>query len=98
MLQYIVKRLLGVLPTLLIVALFVFLFVHLLPGDPTTFMLGMDAARQGYYRAFGGSPGLSYLLREFSALMDHHGLGAATRDRLFVQNPARAFAFSEVDR
>jgi len=43
MLQYIVKRLLGVLPTLLIVALFVFLFVHLLPGDPARLAAGVDA-------------------------------------------------------
>ena len=31
---YLIKRLLGLLPTLLIVAVLVFLFVHLLPGDP----------------------------------------------------------------
>ena len=43
MLQYLVKRLLGVLPTLLIVALFVFLFVHLLPGDPARLAAGQDA-------------------------------------------------------
>ena len=43
MLQYIVKRLLGVLPTLLIVALFVFLFVHVLPGDPARLAAGVDA-------------------------------------------------------
>jgi glutathione transport system permease protein len=43
LLQYIVKRLLGVLPTLLIVALFVFLFVHLLPGDPARLAAGVDA-------------------------------------------------------
>jgi glutathione transport system permease protein len=43
MLQYIVRRLLGVLPTLLIVALFVFLFVHLLPGDPARLAAGVDA-------------------------------------------------------
>jgi phosphotriesterase-related protein len=59
-------------------------------------MLGMDAARQGYYRAFGGAPGLAYLLREFCAAMDARGLDAAIRDRLFVDNPARAFAFTEV--
>ena len=43
MLQYIAKRLLGVLPTLLIVALFVFFFVHLLPGDPARLAAGVDA-------------------------------------------------------
>jgi glutathione transport system permease protein len=43
MLQYIVKRLLGLLPTLLIVAFLVFLFVHLLPGDPARLAAGPDA-------------------------------------------------------
>ena len=61
-------------------------------------MLGMDAARQGYYAAFGGSPGLPYLLREFSGAMEARGLDGAMRRRLFVDNPARAFAFTEVDR
>ena len=68
-------------------------------GHAGQVMLGMDAARQGYYRAFGGSPGLAYLLREFS---DCDG-GARPRTprsdaQLFVDNPARAFAFAEVDR
>src|SRR5437868_12665626 len=43
MLQYIVKRLLGLLPTLLIVAVLVFLFVHLLPGDPARLAAGPEA-------------------------------------------------------
>jgi len=43
MLQYFVKRLLGVIPTLLIVGLFIFLFVHLLPGDPARLAAGPDA-------------------------------------------------------
>jgi 5-phospho-D-xylono-1,4-lactonase len=67
-------------------------------GHAGQVMLGMDAARQGYYRAFGGSPGLPYLLREFSAEMDARGLDAEIRHQLFVDNPARAFAFAEVDR
>ena len=61
-------------------------------------MLGMDAARQGYYAAYGGTPGLAYLLGDFSAEMDARGLDAAIRRRLFVDNPAQAFAFAEVDR
>ena len=43
MIQYIVKRLLGLLPTLLIVGVLVFLFVHLLPGDPARLAAGPDA-------------------------------------------------------
>ena len=43
MLQYIVKRLLGLVPTLLIVGIMVFLLVHLLPGDPARLAAGPDA-------------------------------------------------------
>jgi glutathione transport system permease protein len=43
MLQYIAKRLLGLLPTLLIVGFLVFMFVHLLPGDPARLAAGQDA-------------------------------------------------------
>jgi predicted metal-dependent phosphotriesterase family hydrolase len=57
-------------------------------------MLGMDAARQGYYTVYGGSPGLGWLLSGFSAAMDEHGIDVTTRERLFVANPARAFAFA----
>ncbi len=43
MLNYFIKRLLGMLPTLLIVAILVFLFVHLLPGDPPRLLAGPNA-------------------------------------------------------
>ncbi len=43
MINYVLKRLLGLLPTLLIVGLLVFLFVHLLPGDPARLAAGPDA-------------------------------------------------------
>ena len=63
-------------------------------------MLGMDAARQGYYRAFGGSPGLAYLLEEFSHEMDGRGIDEQMRHVIFIENPARAFSFapSEADQ
>jgi len=43
LLQYITKRLAGLAPTLFIVAVLVFLFVHLLPGDPARLAAGQDA-------------------------------------------------------
>ncbi|MEH5669719.1 glutathione ABC transporter permease GsiC [Enterobacter cloacae] len=43
MLNYVCKRLLGLIPTLLIVAVLVFLFVHLLPGDPARLVAGPEA-------------------------------------------------------
>jgi predicted metal-dependent phosphotriesterase family hydrolase len=67
-------------------------------GHADRVMLGMDAARQGYYAAFGGSPGLPFLLRDFTAELDERGIDAAQRNRFFVDNPSRAFAFAEVGR
>lgn len=37
---YILKRLVGAIPTLLIAAVLVFTFIHLIPGDPASVMLG----------------------------------------------------------
>jgi glutathione transport system permease protein len=45
-LQYIARRLLGLLPTLFIVGVLVFLFVHLLPGDPARLAAGPDANQE----------------------------------------------------
>ncbi len=39
-------RLLGLIPTLLIVAVLVFLFVHMLPGDPARLIAGPEADAQ----------------------------------------------------
>ncbi|QQG27091.1 glutathione ABC transporter permease GsiC [Pectobacterium carotovorum] len=43
MLNYFIKRLLGLIPTLLMVMVLVFLFVHLLPGDPARLAAGREA-------------------------------------------------------
>lgn len=65
-------------------------------GTVSQVMLGMDAARQGYYRSYGGGPGLTYLLGEFSDLLGARGIARNVREALFTANPARAFAFAEV--
>jgi len=56
-------------------------------------LLGMDAARRRYYRAYGGEPGLRFLLGTFSAAMDQGGIDEAGRHALLVANPARFLAF-----
>ena len=43
MLHYFLKLLLGLLPTLFLVAVIVFLFVHMLPGDPARLAAGPEA-------------------------------------------------------
>ena len=59
-------------------------------------MLGLDAARQGYWTTYGGSPGWAFLLGEFADAMRVRGIDAEDQRELFVTNPARAFAFAVV--
>jgi predicted metal-dependent phosphotriesterase family hydrolase len=54
----------------------------------------MDAARRSYWAVHGGSPGMAWLLGPFAAAMAARGIGAAEQASLFVENPARAFAFA----
>jgi glutathione transport system permease protein len=44
MFDYLIRRLAGTLPVLLAVSIFVFAFVHLLPGDPARMVAGPDAS------------------------------------------------------
>lgn len=57
-------------------------------------LLGLDAARRGYWTAYGGSPGMAYLLDGFATEMRARGLGDAEQRQLFVDNPARCYAFA----
>jgi glutathione transport system permease protein len=43
-LEYLIRRLVGTIPVLLAVSVVVFLFVHLLPGDPARLVAGPDAS------------------------------------------------------
>ena len=43
MLRYILKRIVGVIPTLIIVVTFVFFFVRMIPGDPARLVAGEQA-------------------------------------------------------
>lgn len=43
MLNYTIRRVLGVIPTLILISIFVFMFIHLIPGDPARIVAGEDA-------------------------------------------------------
>jgi phosphotriesterase-related protein len=60
-------------------------------------VLGNDAARRRYYQVFGGSPGLAWLISGLSGLIGTPAV-PGLHQQVFVDNPARAFAFAEVDR
>jgi 5-phospho-D-xylono-1,4-lactonase len=67
-------------------------------GHGERIVLGMDAARRRYYRVHGGGPGLVWLLDGFTKLLADAGVDESVRHRLFVTNPARAFAFAAPSR
>ena len=43
MTTYLLRRLLAVIPVMVVVVTVVFLLIHLIPGDPASAMLGPDA-------------------------------------------------------
>ena len=58
----------------------------------------MDAARRGYYHVYGGSPGLTWLLDGFTrGAWTAPGSTRRSAAACSWTNPARAFAFAEVD-
>ena len=57
-------------------------------------MLGMDAARPAYWKSYGGSPGLNFLLTTFTDMMKQRGIDQDQWQRIFVENPAKAYDFA----
>jgi phosphotriesterase-related protein len=55
-------------------------------------LLGGDTGRASMMRAYGGGPGLDYVFARFKPRLERE-LGRELSERIFVANPARAFAF-----
>jgi phosphotriesterase-related protein len=62
-------------------------------GHADRLLLGGDTGRRSMMRAYGGGPGLDYLFARFKPRLERE-LGRELSDQIFVENPARAFAFS----
>jgi len=54
---------------------------------------GGDLSRQSYQCAYGGAPGLKYILEDFIPRMKNEGIAEETIEDIFVNNPARALSF-----
>jgi 5-phospho-D-xylono-1,4-lactonase len=61
-------------------------------GHADRLLLGGDTGRRSMMRAYGGGPGLDYLFARFKPRLELE-LGRDLSERIFVENPARAFAF-----
>lgn len=44
--NYIIKRILGTIPLMFIISILVFMFIHMIPGDPVRMMVGKDVTGQ----------------------------------------------------
>ncbi len=60
-------------------------------GFADRLMLGLDLGQRFYFRAYGGGPGLAYLMDVFVPRLRRR-IGDAAVDQILIANPARAFA------
>lgn len=65
----------------------------LLPEFPDQITMGMDAAKSSYWKAYGGKPGLNFLLTTFKGDLREMGLEGYW-ESLFFKNPAQLYSFS----
>ena len=82
---YILRRILSAVPVLLGVSILVFAFIHLIPGDPATAMLGERATPENVARV-QDQPGPGQA--DLGAVRHLHGQGVARRSG-DVHSPAR---------
>lgn len=58
-------------------------------------MLGMDAAKNAYWRSFGGEPGLDFLVRRFVPALVGQGLSPRAAKSLMEDGPRGCFCFAD---
>lgn len=61
-------------------------------GVGSRILIGNDLGRPSYWRAYGGGPGLDYVLTQLTTRMLANGFTQAELDMLLVDNPRRFFA------
>jgi phosphotriesterase-related protein len=71
------------------------LLCALINDYPDQLMLGMDAARSSYWQSYGGAPGLTYLLTDFTQQMKSRGISDEQLRKIFVTTPASTYSFAE---
>lgn len=64
-------------------------------GHGKQIVWGGDLARQSYQCAYGGGPGMAYILEDFIPRMREEGFSEDVISDIFVNNPARALTFAK---
>jgi phosphotriesterase-related protein len=61
-------------------------------GYGTSLLIGNDLGRPSYWRAYGGGPGLDYVLTTFVPRLALEGFSQDEIDTLLIHNPRRFLA------
>ncbi|WP_373399982.1 hypothetical protein V8V91_10385 [Algoriphagus halophilus] len=64
----------------------------MLPDYPDQITLGMDMAKNAYWKNYGGEPGLVYLIETIPAFLKERGMEKYL-ENLFLSTPKRLFSF-----
>lgn len=71
-----------------------YLLEHLLPLYPNQITMGMDMAKTTYWKSYGGSPGLNYLIETIPGFLKSKGMDEYY-ENLFFENPKKLFQFDK---
>jgi phosphotriesterase-related protein len=70
------------------------LLEKMLPDYSGQIVVGMDMAKNTYWKSYGGKPGLTYLLTEFRNELKSRGLNGYF-EKMFFANPQKLYAFKD---
>jgi len=68
------------------------LLEQLLPDYPDQVTMGMDMAKNTYWKSYGGSPGLNYLIETIPDFLKSKGM-ESYYENLFFDNPKKLYSF-----
>lgn len=68
------------------------LLEQLLPEYPDQIVLGMDMAKNAYWKSYGGNPGLNYLIKTIPDFLKSKELEEYYQ-KLFYENPKKLYSF-----
>lgn len=68
------------------------LLESMLPDYSDRIVIGMDMAKNTYWKSYGGKPGLAYLLTEFRQELETRGIGDYFK-KMFFTNPQNLYSF-----
>ncbi len=69
------------------------LLLELLPLFPEQITMGMDMAKNAYWKSYGGAPGLNYLIEKIPSFLQKHDMGEYI-DQIFYKNPEHLYALA----